>query len=171
MRTHRRKTGRRSVCKWNAYFQPSVAQRRQRYRPCSVPMLIEILHTVPFFVPAKHRAKVPLFVGLGQQRNQPTVRLREATAFQARNHGGPVQAFPLWRQVRSHRAARSIAAHGTHIALAGRKDKARAMMGGIEDQARERCVCGFNVACVHSVLGEKDQAFACLEKAHRDRSD
>jgi hypothetical protein len=54
-------------------------------------------------------------------------------------------------------------------ALAGRKDKARAMMGGIESQARERYVCGFNVA--YSVLGEKDQAFAWLEKAHRDRSD
>jgi len=56
-------------------------------------------------------------------------------------------------------------------ALAGRKDKARAMMGGIEGQARDRYVCGFNVACVYSVLGEKDQAFAWLEKAHRDRSD
>jgi TolB-like protein len=56
-------------------------------------------------------------------------------------------------------------------ALAGRKDKARAMIGGIEGQARERYVCGFNVACVYSVLGDKDQAFAWLEKAHRDRSD
>jgi TolB-like protein len=56
-------------------------------------------------------------------------------------------------------------------ALADRKDKARAMMGGIEGQARERYVCGFNVACVYSVLGDKDQAFAWLEKAHRDRSD
>jgi TolB-like protein len=56
-------------------------------------------------------------------------------------------------------------------ALAGRKDKARAMMGAIEGQARERYVCGFNVACVYSVLGDKDQAFAWLEKAHRDRSD
>jgi TolB-like protein/predicted Zn-dependent protease len=56
-------------------------------------------------------------------------------------------------------------------ALADRKDKARAMMSGIEGQARERYVCGFNVACVYSVLGDKDQAFAWLEKAHRDRSD
>lgn len=56
-------------------------------------------------------------------------------------------------------------------ALAGRADKARAMLPGIEDQARERYVCGFNVACIYSVLGEKDQAFAWLEKAYRDRSD
>lgn len=56
-------------------------------------------------------------------------------------------------------------------ALAGRKDKARAMLAGIEDQARKRYVCGFNVACLYSVLGDKEQAFAWLEKAHRDRSD
>ncbi|HLZ49266.1 MAG TPA: winged helix-turn-helix domain-containing protein [Candidatus Acidoferrum sp.] len=56
-------------------------------------------------------------------------------------------------------------------ALAGRADKARAMVGGIEAQARERYVCGFNVACLYSVLGEKDQAFAWLEKAYRERSD
>ncbi len=56
-------------------------------------------------------------------------------------------------------------------ALAGRADKARAMLPGIEGSARERYVCGFNVACIYSVLGDKDQAFAWLEKAYRDRSD
>src|SRR5579859_1018971 len=56
-------------------------------------------------------------------------------------------------------------------ALAGRADKARAMVGGIEAQARERYVCGFNVACIYSALGEKKQALAWLEKAYRERSD
>ncbi len=56
-------------------------------------------------------------------------------------------------------------------ARAGRADKARAMLPGIENQARERYVCGFNVACIYSVLGDKDHAFSWLEKAYRDRSD
>jgi TolB-like protein len=56
-------------------------------------------------------------------------------------------------------------------AIAGRKDKARTMIRGIEAQARERYVCGFNVACLYSVLGDKEQAFAWLDKAYRDRSD
>ncbi|HEV2387522.1 MAG TPA: tetratricopeptide repeat protein [Candidatus Acidoferrales bacterium] len=56
-------------------------------------------------------------------------------------------------------------------ALAGRKEKARAMIEGIEGQARKRYVCGFNVACLYSVLGDKEQAFAWLERAYRDRSD
>src|SRR5262249_18081453 len=56
-------------------------------------------------------------------------------------------------------------------ALAGRKDRARAMIPGIEGQARQRYVCGFNVACLYSALGEKERAFAWLARAYRDRSD
>ena len=56
-------------------------------------------------------------------------------------------------------------------ALAGRKDKAREMIPVIEDQARKRYVCGFNVACIYSVLGDKERAFAWLGKAYLDRSD
>jgi len=55
--------------------------------------------------------------------------------------------------------------------LAGRADKARAMLPGIEAQARERYVCGFNVACIYSVLGDKEKAYAWLEKAYLARSD
>jgi TolB-like protein len=60
---------------------------------------------------------------------------------------------------------------GAAYALAGRADKARAMLPGIESQARKRYVCGFNVACMYSVLGDKEQAFAWLEKAYLARSD
>jgi hypothetical protein len=40
-------------------------------------------------------------------------------------------------------------------ALAGRKDMARAMISGMEGQARERYVCGFNAASLYSVVGDK----------------
>jgi len=56
-------------------------------------------------------------------------------------------------------------------ALAGRADKARAMLGGIEAQARVRYVCGYNVATVYAALNDKEEAFAWLETAYRDRSD
>jgi len=56
-------------------------------------------------------------------------------------------------------------------ALAGRKDRARTLLHGIEGQARERYVCGFNVASAYALLGDKTQAFAWLERAYRDRSD
>jgi tetratricopeptide (TPR) repeat protein len=56
-------------------------------------------------------------------------------------------------------------------ALAGKKDMARALLQDIEGRAQQRYVCGFNLACAYSVLGDEEQAFAWLEKAYRDRSD
>ncbi|HWW14008.1 MAG TPA: protein kinase [Candidatus Dormibacteraeota bacterium] len=67
---------------------------------------------------------------------------------------------PLW-----------VAQIASAYALAGKKDKARALLTSIEAQVRQRYVCGFNVACVYAGLGEKEQAFTWLEKAYRDRSD
>jgi TolB-like protein/DNA-binding winged helix-turn-helix (wHTH) protein/Flp pilus assembly protein TadD len=75
------------------------------------------------------------------------------------------------RAVSSTRNPVTLSKIAAAYALAGRADKARAMLPGIEGSARERYVCGFNVACVYSVLGDKDQAFAWLAKAYRDRSD
>jgi tetratricopeptide (TPR) repeat protein len=56
-------------------------------------------------------------------------------------------------------------------ALAGRPDKASAMLDEVRSRARERYVCGFNVACLYSVLGDKEQAFTWLEEAYHQRSD
>jgi tetratricopeptide (TPR) repeat protein len=67
---------------------------------------------------------------------------------------------PLW-----------LAQIASAYALAGSKDKARGMLINIEAQARERYICGFNVACLYASLGDHEQAFTWLEKAYRDRSD
>jgi TolB-like protein len=75
------------------------------------------------------------------------------------------------RAMASTRNPVTLSQIGAAYALAGRADKARAMLPGIESQARERYVCGFNVACMYSVLGDKEQAFAWLEKAYLARSD
>ncbi len=56
-------------------------------------------------------------------------------------------------------------------ALAGRKDKARGLINEVEAQAQKRYLCGFNVACLYSALGEKEQAFAWLDRAFLARSD
>ena len=45
------------------------------------------------------------------------------------------------------------------------------MLINIEAQARDRYICGFNVACLYASLGDHEQAFTWLEKAYRDRSD
>jgi len=56
-------------------------------------------------------------------------------------------------------------------ARAGMKDKARTILNGLETQVRQRYICGFNVAGLHMGLGDKEQAYAWLEKAYLDRSD
>jgi TolB-like protein/DNA-binding winged helix-turn-helix (wHTH) protein/tetratricopeptide (TPR) repeat protein len=75
------------------------------------------------------------------------------------------------RAVKSTHSPATLSQVAAAYALAGRKDKARAMIEGIESQARKRYVCRFNVACMYSALGDKEQAFAWLAKAYRDRSD
>ena len=39
------------------------------------------------------------------------------------------------------------------------------------EQMQQRYICGFNVATVYAALGDKDKAFAWLEKAFVQRSD
>jgi len=86
--------------------------------------------------------------------------------------GQPDQALAAAdRSARSAQSPASQAMAATAYALAGRKDKARAMIPGIEGQARQRYVCGFAVGCLYATLGDKEQAFAWLENAYRARSD
>jgi tetratricopeptide (TPR) repeat protein len=64
-----------------------------------------------------------------------------------------------------------VAQIASAYALAGNKDRARTILSGIEAQAQKRYICGFNVACVYAALGDKEKAFAWLEKAYLARSD
>ena len=75
------------------------------------------------------------------------------------------------RAVKSTRNPVILAQIASAYAIAGAKDRARAMLGTIEAQARERYVCGFNVAGVYAPLGDKERAFSWLEKAYLARSD
>ena len=56
-------------------------------------------------------------------------------------------------------------------ARAGMKGKATTILNGLEAEVKQRYVCGFNVACLYAGLGDKEQAYAWLEKAYGDRSD
>jgi len=75
------------------------------------------------------------------------------------------------RAVKSTQSPVLLSQIAAAYALAGRKDRARTLLHGIEGQARDRYVCGFNVASAYALLGDKTQAFAWLERAYRDRSD
>lgn len=96
----------------------------------------------------------------------------DPTAFQYAELGQRDQAVAAAdRGVRSTANPAILSQIAAAYVLAGKADKARAKLPNIEGRARERYVCGFNVACIYSVLGDKEQALAWLEKAYRDRSD
>jgi len=64
-----------------------------------------------------------------------------------------------------------MARTATAYAMIGSKDKSTLLLGKILKQARQRYVCGLNIASIYANLGHKEQAFAWLDKAYLQRSD
>ena len=75
------------------------------------------------------------------------------------------------RALKSVRSPAMVVQIAAAYAIAGKKDKARSMLSEIEAMARQRYICGFNVAGVYAPLGEKEKAFSWLDKAYLARSD
>jgi TolB-like protein len=75
------------------------------------------------------------------------------------------------RAAKSARNPIVLAQVASAYALAGKRNKAREMLATIEGEARQRYICGYNVACVYAVLGNKERAFSWLEKGYLARSD
>jgi TolB-like protein/DNA-binding winged helix-turn-helix (wHTH) protein/Flp pilus assembly protein TadD len=117
------------------------------------------------FLSKRYKEAIDAAHTLGQD-NDPAVALSYAEL------GQPEQALAAAdRLAKSTKNPVALSKVAAAYAFAGRKDKARAMIPGIEGQARQRYVCGFNVACLYSAMGDKEKAFAWLETAYRNRSD
>jgi len=59
---------------------------------------------------------------------------------------------------------------GYAYAKSGRKDDARKLLAELKKQSKERYVASYWIAMIYAGLGEKDEAFAWLEKAYQERS-
>jgi serine/threonine-protein kinase len=64
----------------------------------------------------------------------------------------------------------ALAALGYVYAVSGRRSEARRVLAELQELPRPRYVSPVDVATIYAGLGDKDQAFAWLEKAHRERS-
>jgi tetratricopeptide (TPR) repeat protein len=62
-----------------------------------------------------------------------------------------------------------IGSLGHAYALAGRKDDARQILKRLNELSRQGYVSPYHIALIYIGLGEKEEAFAWLEKAHNDR--
>jgi TolB-like protein/DNA-binding winged helix-turn-helix (wHTH) protein/Flp pilus assembly protein TadD len=56
-------------------------------------------------------------------------------------------------------------------AVSGRKAEARKILNELKQQMKQRHVSPFNIAEIHTGLGEKDRAFEWLEKAYEERDE
>ena len=63
-----------------------------------------------------------------------------------------------------------LSALGYTYAVSGKSTEARKILGKLKALSRETYVSPFNMATIHVGLGEKDEAFAWLDKAYEERS-
>jgi len=59
---------------------------------------------------------------------------------------------------------------GYSYAISGRRREARQILAELKKLSKRRHVDSFCVAIIHTALGEKEPAFAWLEKAYEERS-
>jgi len=64
---------------------------------------------------------------------------------------------------------RDIATLGHAYAVSGKRDEALKVLGELQGQARQKYVSPYFIALIYTGLGEKEQAFAWLEKAYEQR--
>jgi eukaryotic-like serine/threonine-protein kinase len=71
----------------------------------------------------------------------------------------------------SGRAPRYVAVQGEVLAAAGKKAEARKIIDELLRSSQSGHVSPYHIAGVYSTLGERDQAFALLEKGYQERDD
>jgi tetratricopeptide (TPR) repeat protein len=63
-----------------------------------------------------------------------------------------------------------LAELGYAYAAAGKREEAQRVITELQELAQRRYVSPFDIATIYAGLGERDQAFAWLERAYEDRS-
>lgn len=80
------------------------------------------------------------------------------------------QAIEIFKRILAlSNAPMFLGALGHAYALSGKHRQARKALEDLQEQAKQHYVSAYSQAIIHLALGEKDQAFLCLEKACKDR--
>jgi TolB-like protein/Flp pilus assembly protein TadD len=75
----------------------------------------------------------------------------------------------LEQAVSLSRSPVSLAGLGHAYGLAGRREEAQRIALELEDESKRRYVPPYQIAAVYAGLGDRDEAFACLERAYDER--
>ncbi len=71
----------------------------------------------------------------------------------------------------SSRAPETVAASGHTYGLIGKRSEAEKVLGQLRQLSRRKYVSSYLPAKIYAALGEKDKAFAALDRAMEERSD
>jgi tetratricopeptide (TPR) repeat protein len=152
------------------FDEAAASARRARERdPLSVPLMV----ASQFIALAGRRYEDAAQYGLQAVAREPNVGLLRALVgmnliYSGREVEGAEQLNSGLR-VDPHPAVTLLAAAG--YARIGDVGRTRELLAQAKAQARQRYVCAYEVASVHAVLGESDEAFAWFDKALIDRCD
>ena len=69
-----------------------------------------------------------------------------------------------------HGSVNTLASLGHAYAIAGQQSKARQILAELDTRSKQEPISSYQFALIFTGLGEKDRAFASLEKAFRERS-
>lgn len=84
--------------------------------------------------------------------------------------GHPDQAIEVFKRILAlSNAPMFLAGLGHAYALSGKQREARRVLKELQEQSKDRYVSAYSQAMIHLALGDKNQAFSCLEKAYEDR--
>jgi len=70
----------------------------------------------------------------------------------------------------SRQSTEPLGALGHAYAVSGKRSEAQKIIADLKEMSNRKYVDSYSVAIIHIGLGEKDQAFAWLEKGYEDRS-
>ncbi len=82
----------------------------------------------------------------------------------------PPQARSEFQKGISLDGSTSLARLGHGYAVAGKRREAQKVLNELNDLSKQKYVSSYDIAVIYVGLGEKEQAFAWLEKAYDERS-
>ena len=152
-------------------FDEAKAERKRALEldPLS-PMLNWVAGATPYFAGQYDEAIAQLEKTINLEPHFPPTYFQLGQAYEQKKMYREAIATYQKGITEAERIPHLVAALGHAYALSGERDKANKILDELREMSKQRYVSPYLIAIVYVGLGDKDQAFAWLEKAYQDRS-
>ena len=134
------------------------------------PIITATVGSAYFFACKYDEAIEQFHAGLVINSNHFLLHLRLAHAYSRKGMCGKAIEEARTAVTLSGGSVETLAGLGQAYAAAGMRSEMQEVLDQLEEQAKERYVSAYYVAKIHAALGDKEQAFAWLEKAYEERN-